>query len=145
MAFRVEIDFVDANGDEASTSFYVGQSGDAATAIQIIDAHTNALIKSARLITPIPLQTITNNDAVAASNESVRTKAKVKMRGADLGSLADPYDYVTVSIPAPIGTLINGQSGDVNNAEIQALVGKCLSDSGVTMDTVTSIKYAKSR
>lgn len=145
MAFLVEIDFKDVNGDTSSSSAYVATKADGLSFIQQMDAKSNALVLEARILTPVPLQTITNNDAAAANVETVKTKAKIRMRGFDTGSLANPVAHTTIGIPAPIGTLINGKTGDNTNADVVALATHVLSEHGVQMTAVERIKYSRGR
>lgn len=145
MAFLLEIDFRDVNGKTASRSCYINQESDAPLVVKMFDDCSNALITAARILTPVPLQLITGNSATNDNVETAKTKAKVKLRGADAGSLAQPFDYVTISIPAPIGTLINGQSGDVSNSELQSLKTKVLSRAGVQMDTIEKVYYSRGK
>lgn len=145
MAFLLEVDFRDVNGEVSSTSVYVATRADGLAVIQQLDVRTNALITGARLVTPIPLQTIINNDAVAANVETARTKAKIRLRGFDTGSLANPLAHATIGVPAPIGTLINGLSGDNTNADAVGLASHVLSASGVQMTAVEKIYYSRGR
>jgi len=145
MALLISSFWRDVNGEEVELGFWVADLAGAQTALEHIDAVSNAKLIRADVSTPVPLQTIINNDAAAANVETARCKAKIKMRGADTGSLAAPFDEATVSIPAPIGTLINGKSGDPTNADVVGLVSHVLSDSGVQMTSVKSITYSRGR
>lgn len=145
MAFYSVVTLKDINGLKANVGFWTGSKVDGSAAILALGNASNAGIFRATISTPIPLQALTNNTAAAANVETVRTKAKVRMRGADAGSLASPFAYVTIGIPAPIGTLINGLEGDTQNADLQNLVGKVLSTSGVTMSVVQSVKYSRGK
>jgi hypothetical protein len=141
MSVFLNVMFIDVNGLEANTGFYIDSAANAVTVVTAIKAITNAKIVSAEIQTPIGIQLVTNNDAVAANVETAKTKAKIRMRGADLGSTARPFAFATVSIPAPIGTLINGLSGDVTNPDVDGVKSHVLSASGVTMSTVERIYY----
>lgn len=143
MAFLVEHTWGDINGERITLTTWVNAEADAQTLLEKIDAASNAVLIEAHISTPIPLQALTNNDAVAANNESAATKAVVTFRGADAGSLAKPFDEVTIGIPAPIGSLINGLSGDVTNADLVALAGLIVSEHGVTMSSVSKLKYKR--
>lgn len=145
MAFLLELSFRDVNGLVADRTCYINQESDAPAVIKDFDDCTNALITSARILTPVPLQTITGNNATNDNVETAKCKAKISLRGADAGSLADPFATAHISIPAPIGSLINGKSGDVTNGALQSLKTKVLSKNGVQMDTVTKVTYSKGR
>jgi hypothetical protein len=141
--YRVYLE--DSNGDKSSVAFYTADTTTGDAAVHALDAITNAQIINITVSEPVALQALTNNDAVAANVETARAKAKVRLRGADSGSMAKPFAYTTISIPAPIGTLINGPAGDVTNSELQALMGHVLSATGVQMTVVESVKYGKGK
>lgn len=143
MSVYVSAELTDINEKKAVTGAWVADAAAADDYLAALKAASNAKISKAWLSTPVPLTTITNNDATAANVETVRTKALVKMRGADTGSAAEPFARVTIGIPAPIGTLINGATGDVTDAEIQSLKTKVLSRTGVQMSTVERIQYSR--
>lgn len=143
MAFLVKHTWKDAQGLEIELQDWVGTEAEASTLLQTLDAASNALLVKAELHTPVPLQTIINNDATNNNVETAAAKAVVTFRGADAGSLAQPFDEVTLEIPAPIGTLINGLTGDASNADLLALAGEILSEHGVTMSSISAIKYKR--
>lgn len=145
MANLLKLEWLDINQEKATSDIWVPSEADGVTLVGLLAGLSNAQILRANIVTPIALQLVINNDAVSANVETARAKAKIRMRGADAGSVADPFDYVTVSIPAPIGTLINGKTGDVTNADVDGLKSHVLSASGVTMSTVESITYSKGR
>lgn len=141
MAYLLDVTFQDVNQLESKSSMWVNVETDVTAVIAALKAASNAKILKASLSTPIPLVTITNNDAVAANVETATSKAVITMRGADAGSSGEPFAHVRIGIPAPVGSMINAQSGDVTEAEIQSLKSKVLSKTGVQMDTVVSVKY----
>jgi hypothetical protein len=141
MAFLLDVTFQDVNQLESKSSMWIDSEADSVAVLAALKAASNAKILRATLSTPVPLVTITNNDATAANVETATSKAIISMRGADAASSGEPFAHVRVGIPAPIGSLINGLSGDVTNAEVQSLKTKVLSKSGVQMDVVESIKY----
>lgn len=143
MSVYVQAEMTDINGEKASTGAWVADAAAADDYLVALKNASNAYISKAWLSTPVPLTTITNNDAVAENVETVRSKVQVKMRGADTGSAAEPFARVTVQIPAPIGSLINGATGDVSNAELQSLKTKVLSRTGVQMSVVERIQYSR--
>lgn len=143
MAYLLEVTFQDVNQLESKSSMWVNVETDVSTVVNALKAASNAKIVKATLSTPVPLVTITNNDAVAENVETATQKAVIQMRGADAGSSGEPFAHVRIGIPAPKGSLINGTSGDVTDAEVQSLKSKVLSKTGVQMDTVESIKYSR--
>jgi hypothetical protein len=143
MAFLLDVTFQDINQLESKSSMWVNTEENVPDVLTALKAASNAKILRATLSTPVPLTTITDNDAVSANVETATSKAIIQMRGADEGSSGEPFAHVRIGIPAPIGSLINAQSGDVNNAEVQSLKTKVLSKTGVQMDVVESIKYSR--
>lgn len=143
MAILTTVYFQDAQGEQATSSNWCNDEGTANSYIAAMKAGSNAQILRATLSTPVPLQSITNNDATAANNETVKAKALVKFRGADLGSGARPFAYVSLKIPAPIGSLINAKYGDPTNSDLVSLAGNVLSASGVAMNTVEYVRYSR--
>ena len=143
MAYLLDVTFQDINLLESVSSVWINVETDANAVLVAMKAASNARILRATLSTPIPLITITNNQAAAANVETATSKALVSMRGADAGSSGRPFATAVVGIPAPIGTIINGMSGDVSEAELQSLKSKVLSKTGVQMDTISSVKYSR--
>lgn len=141
MAFLLDVTFQDVNQLESKSSMWVNTEADVPSVLVALKAASNAKILKATLSTPVPLISITNNDAVEANVETATSKAIIQMRGADAGSSGEPFAHARIGIPAPIGSLINGLSGDINNAEVQSLKTKVLSKTGVQMDVVESIRY----
>lgn len=143
MSIYITAEMTDINNKKSVVGAWVADAGAGDNYLAALKAASNAKISKAWVSTPVPLTTITNNDAVAENVETVTTKALIKMRGADTGSAANPFARVTIGIPAPIGTLINGETGDVSNAEIQSLKVKVLSNTGVQMSVVERIQYSR--
>lgn len=143
MSYLLHISWIDVNGLTGTSSAWVASTDDGLTVAKAFKAASNAKITAAELRETVPLQTITNNDPTAANVETAKTKAKIRMKGADAGSLAAPFAYVTVGIPAPIGTLINGLTGDTSNTDANNLTSHVLSPSGVQMATIDKIYYGR--
>jgi hypothetical protein len=137
--------FEDVNGLTAVTGFFIDSDADAPDILAALKAASNAKIIKAEFQIPIEIQTLLLNNAVAANIETCRSKMHIRMRGADTGSVARPFAYATISIPAPIGTVINGLTGDVTNADVDGVKSHVLSASGVTMSTVEKIWYGRAR
>ncbi len=143
MAFLLTVYWKDAQLELATSRMWINNEADAPAVLAALKLASNAQITQALLSTPVPLVAITNNDATNDNVETARTKALVKMRGADAGSSAAQFAFVHIGIPAPIGSLINARYGDVNNAELQSLKVKVLSETGVQMDKVEQISYSR--
>jgi len=141
MAFLLDVTFQDVNQLESTSSMWIEAETDAIDVIQALKAASNAKITRATISTPVPLLTITNNSPTNDNVETATSKALVSMRGADAGSSGKPFATARVGIPAPIGSLINGQSGDATNAELQALKSHVISKTGVQMDQITRVVY----
>src|SRR4051812_2202105 len=127
MAFLLDVTFQDINQLESRSSMWVDTEENVQAVLDALKLASNAKITKASLSTPVPLVTITNNDAVAANVETATQKAIIQMRGADAASSGEPFAHARIGIPAPIGSLINGLSGDVTDAEVQSLKSKVLS------------------
>lgn len=143
MAYLLDVFFQDINQKESTSSLWVNVETDVPDVLAAMKAASNAKILRATLSTPVPLIALTDNIPTAANVETATSKAIVSMRGADAGSSGKPFATARVGIPAPIGSLINGQSGDVSDAELQSLKSKVLSKTGVQMDQITSVKYSR--
>lgn len=143
MAFLLDVTFQDINQRESISGVWINTEGDAEGVLAAMKAASNAKILRATISTPVPLVTLTDNIPAAANVETATSKAIVSMRGADAASSGVPFATARVGIPAPIGTLINGLSGDATDAELQSLKSKVLSKTGVQMDQVTSVKYSR--
>jgi hypothetical protein len=145
MAKKLTVGFRDINGVYAATHFWCNNEAEALLCLQNLANLSNAQIINATMAETVDITGLASNAAAAANNESARTKAKIKMRGADAGSVADPFGHVTVSIPAPIGSLINGINGDITNAAYNDIKAHAVSASGVSMTEVTRVYYARAR
>jgi hypothetical protein len=143
VAFLLDVTFQDINQVESTSSMWIAAETDAPAVLAALKAASNAKILRATISTPVPLLTITNNSPTNDNVETATSKALVYMRGADAGSSGKPFATARVGIPAPKGTLINGQSGDVTDAELQALKSHVLSKTGVQMDQITKVVYSR--
>lgn len=143
MAYLLDVTFQDINQKESVSSLWVNVETDVPDVLAAMKAASNAKILRATLSTPVPLIALTDNIPTSANVETATSKAIVSMRGADAGSSGRPFATARVGIPAPLGSLINGLSGDVSDAELQSLKSKVLSKTGVQMDQITSVKYSR--
>lgn len=145
MAEHLTVIFNDVNGDVGRTSFWCNDALTAVGAIQALANLSNAQVVRATFSKEIALGPLNlKNAAVAANVETVGTKAKLHLSGPDAGSVAKPRDDVTISIPAPIGTLING-ANQAPPSTLTPIVALIQSDADVAMDRVERLYYSKSR
>jgi hypothetical protein len=144
MAGKLTTNFKDVNGIGAKTSFWCNDAITAALANQALANLSNAQIVSSFITKDRDLGAFTiKSNALAANNESVRTKVLIRMSGADSGSVANPRATALLFIPAPIGTLINGPEGDPTNALVTVFVGKIQTANDVAIDQIDKVIYVK--
>lgn len=141
-AAEVSISYMDVNGLGASNRFWVADDGDAAGLPALLKKLTNAQIKNASYATPIDISGLASNNAVAANNESAEFKMAITFSAPPLGA-GLPRQTVTIQIPAPVGSYVNGQTGDPNNADIQALVGLISTRAGTPTNQVDRVAYVR--
>lgn len=140
MAQILEVSYLDAQGVVRTGEYTVADLESAEFLLPKLKKLTNCKIQSANLIQPVPLDGITSNVAVAANVESAKFKMGISMTGPRaVGATAAPS--VNIQIPAPVGTYINGLSGDPTNADITTLLAEILSNRGETLDTVRKVSY----
>lgn len=142
MAGEAELSYVDVNGIPASNRFVVDDAAAAATSLALFKKLTNSRIKAARFSTPVDVSGVAANVAAAANVETARAKMIITLSAppADVGLARQT---VTLQIPAPVGTYINGLTGDPTNADIVALLGVVRTSTGAVCDKVEKVAYAK--
>lgn len=143
MSVYVTLVMQDINSEKSTVGAWVADAAAALTYAQAIKAASNAYIVEGFISTPVAIGGLASNVASATNVETVRSKAMVKMRGINGDSTAEPFSHVTVQIPAPLGTLINGLTGDPTQADLVALMGKVKSNTGVQMTVVERIQYSR--
>lgn len=142
MAVEVTISYLDVNGDGATNKYASTDAASAAASIAKFKALTNAKIIEASYSTPIDISGLTGNTAAAANLETVKAKVAITMSGPKpTGATRRPS--VTLQIPAPLGSLVNGATGDTSNALITTLLSSVLSSRGETLDTVERVAYVR--
>lgn len=142
MAVEGNFSWQDVNGIPATNRFWL-EDGAAASAMAItIKKLSNAKLKGVSYSTPVDISGLAANNAVAANVETARAKMAITLSAPPLGA-GLPRQTVTIQIPAPVGTYINGLTGDPNNADIQALVGVVLTQAGTPTDAVDRVAYVK--
>jgi hypothetical protein len=130
------------NGIHAKNQIFVADVVGALGAAVHLKALSNARIVSAMFSVPLDLTTLTGNVAVAANVETARAKAVVTM-SANQAGVGLPRPTVSFQIPAPIGTFINGLTGDKTNADVIALLTDIVTNRGETLTLIDNIVYGK--
>lgn len=140
MAVEMSVSYLDINGVSAKNVFAADDDAAAAALIPLLDALTNAKINAASYATPLD---VSGTSAASATNvESAKFKMAITMSGPiPAGGTQRPR--VTLQIPAPLGTLINGLSGDPTNAAFTALLPYVVTNRGETLDRVDSVNYVR--
>lgn len=146
MAQEMTVSYKDAQTLPARNQFWVNDALTGFSALQHLANVSNAQIVSAYLKKPVVTTGFTLKPApLAANNETVNTRAKVRMEGNDAGSVANPVATTLLSIPAPVGDLINGLTGNNNDARLIPLIAIVRADSDVAMQRITKVYYEKAR
>lgn len=144
MGQKLTTGFQDINGDGSNTRFWVNDAANALGALQNMANLSNAAIVSAWMGEVVDLTALgLKAAAVAANVETARTKLKVHLSGPDAGSVANPRADVTLSIPAPVGDLLNANGP--NTAALTPFIALVRADSDVAMDRIDRVYYSKSR
>lgn len=144
MAVEVEITFIDVNGDEARTSFWSPSAANAQSAVELFGPITNCEVIKASYNTPLDITGSWNHAPATANVETARSKVKVEFEGAASGG-ALAFAKSTLSIPAPVGDLVNGAAGSPTDARLTPLIPLVLSAHGDAMTEIIKVRYAKSR
>jgi hypothetical protein len=140
MASGMTVSYRDVNGITASNRFAIGDPADGPSLLAALDALTNAAIVESNTLTPVDLTGL--SAASATNNESAKFKMAITMSGPiPTGGTVRPK--VIIQIPAPLGTLINGLSGDPTNALFTALLAFITTNRGETLDKVDSVNYVR--
>lgn len=145
MGQKLTVNVKDVNGLNSKTNFWVNDTLAAEQAVQAVANLSNAAVVSAYLTRDVDLADIPANTAVAANVETVAEKAKIRLSGPDTESAGATRLTVTVSIPAPVGTIINALTGAINGALVTPFVGKVTTYNGLETDTVDKVYYSRSR
>jgi len=142
MAVELEISYLDVNGESATNSVSIDAAANAAATVQLFKNTSNCRVVKASIITPVDISGLTGNTSAAANVESAKFKMAVSLSG-PIPSGATQRPRVTFQIPAPLGTLINGRSGDPANAAFTAFLAHVVSNRGEVLDTVDSVNYVR--
>jgi hypothetical protein len=145
MGQKLTINVKDVNGLNSKTDFWVNDTVTALGAVQAVANLSNAAVVSAYMTQELDISGIASNTAVAANVETVAEKAKIRLSGPDEDSAGATRLTATISIPAPVGTIINAETGAVNGALVTPFVGKVTTYNGLTTDTVDKVYYSRSR
>lgn len=142
MSVLLTISYQDINGVGSTNSFTVADNAAAVASCAAIKKLTNCKIMSAALATPVDISGVANNNAAANNVESAKFKMAVHLSAnPPAGATARPG--VTLKIPAPVGTYINGLTGDPANPDIVALLATVQSNRGEAMTKVDKVLYVK--
>lgn len=139
------INVKDVNGLGSKTQFWTNDTVSALGAAQAIANLSNAQIVSCYLTREVDISGIANNVATAANVETVAEKAKIRLSGGDATSAGALRLTATIAIPAPVGTIINAQTGAVNGALVTPFIGKVTTYNGLVTDQVDKVYYSRSR
>jgi hypothetical protein len=139
------IGVTDVNGISSKTQFWTNDPVSALGAAQAIANLSNAQVVSCYLTRDIDISGLANNNAVAANVETVTEKAKIRLSGPDTESAGALRLTATIAIPAPVGTIINAQTGAVDGALVTPFVGKVTTYNGLVTDQVDKVYYSRSR
>lgn len=142
MSVEVAVSWLDAQGESATNTYTVDDAAAALASVILLKALSNAKILAATYSTPIDLATVPSNNAVAANVESAKFKMAVQLSG-DKPANATARPGVKLLIPAPLGSLINGLSGDPTNAAFTALLAQIRSNRGETLNKVDRVAYVR--
>jgi hypothetical protein len=142
MAVQDSISWEDINGIEATNRFYVADAAGAVTAATLMKKLSNAKIVASSVKSDVDISGVPANNAAAANVETARAKMVITLSGPPPGANL-PRVKVTLEIPAPVGSYINGLEGDKTNADIVALLTVVKTNRGETVDTVDRVIYAK--
>lgn len=134
--------WIDVNGLGASNRVWTTDDASAAALAAALKKLSNARLKGAAISTPVDISGIAPNAAAAANLETARAKMVITL-SAPAVSDGGPRQTVTIQVPAPVGTYINGLTGDTQNVDIQALVGVVLTQAGTATTAVDRVAYAK--
>lgn len=145
MGQKLTINVKDVNGLNSKTDFWVNDTLAALGAVQSVANLSNAAVVSAFLTKDVDLSPVLNNVASASNIETVTEKAKIRLSGADGGSAGATRLTVTISVPAPVGSIIDGITGAINGGLVTPFVGKVTTYNGLQTDTVDKVYYSRSR
>jgi len=143
MARILHITIKDINGLTSGTHFWCNDLVTAVAACQSIANLSNGQIVGAYLAEPLDITQIPSNTTSNNNVETIKTRAVVRLSGPDPGSVASPRSYCRVTIPAPVGSIINGLTGDPAGALVTPFIGKVLTPSDVTTDKIEKVYYGR--
>lgn len=135
----------DVNGKSSKTQFWTNDTVSALGAAQAVANLSNAQVVSCYLTKDVDISDLADNVAVAANIETVTEKAKIRLSGADALSAGALRLTATISIPAPLGTIINAVTGAVDGALVTPFIGVITTYNGLVTDRIDKVYYSKSR
>lgn len=134
--------WIDVNGLGANNRLWAADSAGVASLAAKLKKLSNARLKNAATVAPVDISGIAPNAAAAANIETARQKMIITL-SAPAVSAGGRRQIVTIEVPAPVGTYINGLTGDTQNADIQALLGDVYTQAGTLCTAVDRVAYAK--
>lgn len=134
--------WIDVNGLGASNRVWAADGAGVATLAAALKKLSNARLKGAASLEPVDISGIAGNAAAAANLETARAKMVITLSAPPVSD-GGPRQTVTIQVPAPVGTYINGLTGDTQNADIQALVGVVLTQAGTATTAIDRVAYSK--
>lgn len=142
MAVLCTISYVDAQGQNATNEASVADAAGALALAIALKKLTNCQIVSVSVQTPVDISSIPSNTASAANVESALFKMVLSFSAAPpAGATRRPT--TTLQVPAPVGSYVNGLTGDPNNADIVAVRDLLKSSQGVQMTKVDKVAYVR--
>lgn len=145
MGQLLTVNFKDVNSLNSKTQFWVNDTLAAEGAVQSLANLSNAQVTSAYLTRDVDISGLASNVAVAANVETVAEKAKIRLSGGDATSAGALRLTATIAIPAPVGSIINAQTGAVDGALVTPFIGKITTYNGLVTDQVDKVYYSRSR
>lgn len=146
MASLLTVNFKDVNGKGSNTKFWCNDTPTAIGAVQALANLSNAQIVSAYLTDELDIGDIDPNAAVAANIETVYEKAKARLKAPDGSSVAAPNQFVIVSVPAPLGAIINAEGTSMDpDGLMAAFIGVVQSNTGLTTTEIDHVYYSRSK
>jgi hypothetical protein len=144
MGIEVNLTVTDVNGQEGKTAFWTDTAGHAQTALELFGPITTGHVTNASYTAPLDITGAWNHAATATNIESALSKMKIQFNGAAAGGFK-LLSGALLSVPAPLGTIINGASGSPTDALLTPLIPFIFSAHGDAMTVIKFVRYARGR
>lgn len=142
-AVDLSVSWQDVNGVKAKNTPHILDTAGPAAVCQALANLSNAAIIGAKISTPVTISGLTSNTATNTNVESAKFKMRLSYSGPIPAGGAERAKC-SVEVPAPLGTVINGLSGDLTNSDALALIPLLCDTWGNPMDTLDKIEYVRS-